>query len=643
MTYGLLSWWHQHLTAKITAVALGLLTVLTGVSTWLLTLSEQRTIREQMDVAGRSLLRAASIGCIEPLLLQDYPVLDTLTQALVHDRSDVVFVIVRRGDGTIVSQSPADACDSFDLPSHRVYSSPIQVGSEDAAALGTIAIGLTTRISDDFLATHVAGIAVGALLALVLLGLVLTRTIQRVIGEPLRSLDEQAVRLAGGDLNTPVHVSTRDELGRLASTLDYVRRNLRVSYSELQDQNRKLRQLDRIKDEFLANMSHEIRTPLTAILGFADLLLETVERHDERESVETIRRNGDHLLQVINDILDLSKSQAGKLHVARQTCSPHQIVAEVASLMRVRATAKDLRLDVCIEGPIPRQIHTDPTRLRQILLNLVGNAVKFTDRGGIRIALCLDQAQVDDGRMRFDVVDTGTVLEEAQKARLFEPFYQADSSMTRSHGGTGLGLAISQRLANQLGGEISVHSQPDQGNTFRLVISTGCLRGVEMVTDGAEASISRSAVGHGLPGDEAGAGVKHRGKVLLAEDGPDNQRLFNHILCNAGFDVTIADNGKIALERAVAAQEEGEPFNVVLMDIQMPIMDGYEATRQLRHAGYEGAIIAVTAHAMSNESEKCRQVGCNDCLTKPINPREFVATVSQYIADGANELTAHRS
>jgi signal transduction histidine kinase/CheY-like chemotaxis protein len=393
---------------------------------------------------------------------------------------------------------------------------------------------------------------------------------------------------------------------------------------------------NRAKSEFLANMSHEIRTPMTAILGFTDVLLDELENAPPElvRALQTIERNGSYLLGLINDILDLSKIEAGRLEVERVTCSPAQVVADVASLMRVRAEARNLPLEIEYLGAIPQTLHSDPTRLRQILINLVGNAIKFTEVGSVRLVTRLVQSSDSPPRLRFDIIDTGIGMAQAQLANVFQPFTQADSSTSRRFGGTGLGLTISKRLAEMLGGDISVSSSPGRGSTFSLTVETGPLEGVRMLDHPAEAvdESRRRAEVSALPE------VKLHGRILLAEDGPDNQRLIAFILKKAGAEVALAENGQVAYDTVLAAQQAGRPFDAILMDMQMPVMDGYEATRQLRRAGYTGPIIALTACNMVGDREKCLDAGCDDFATKPIDRETLLALVAASLGVAREEV-----
>jgi len=410
---------------------------------------------------------------------------------------------------------------------------------------------------------------------------------------------------------------------------------------DLDDALAEVEQASRAKSEFLANMSHEIRTPMTAILGFIDILgdeLNACENTAEIQDIfDTVQRNGEYLLKLIDDILDLSKIESGRLEVECIACSPRKLIDDVVLLMQVRADAKELSLDVRWDGPIPDSIQTDPTRLRQILINLIGNAIKFTEQGSVSINSRLIESNDVDPRMQFDVVDTGIGLTDEQAKNLFRPFTQADSSTTRKFGGTGLGLAISRRLAEMLGGTIAIDSTLGQGSRFTVTISTGPLdQPQQSIRRHPERASKRKSLAVPSQSDK---NVQLSCRVLLAEDGPDNQRLIAFLLKKAGADVTVVNNGREAVECVLPAMShagEGRQFDVILMDMQMPVLDGYGATAELRHCGYSGPIIALTANAMDGDRDKCLSAGCDDYTTKPIDRHGLLSLVARY-ADQAGQ------
>ncbi len=315
--------------------------------------------------------------------------------------------------------------------------------------------------------------------------------------------------------------------------------------------------------------------------------------------------------------------------VDRIECRPCAIIADVASLMRVRAESKGIPFEIEYTGPIPEIIQTDPTRVRQSLINLVGNAIKFTETGNVRLITRF--VENDQPRLEFDVVDTGLGMTPEQVDRLFQPFSQGDSSTTRRFGGTGLGLAITRRFAQMLGGDAAVvETQVGRGTHMRFTVATGPLDGVALIDDPMAATLVVAAPAVSAQaklGEESLQGCR----ILLAEDGPDNQRLISHVLTKVGAEVTVERNGKLAVDAALAAHAAGRPFDIILMDMQMPVMSGYEATALLRQEGYTSPILALTAHAMAGEREKCIQAGCDGYASKPIQRAKLIETILEHL------------
>lgn len=380
------------------------------------------------------------------------------------------------------------------------------------------------------------------------------------------------------------------------------------------------------KTQFLANMSHEIRTPLTAILGFTENLRDpNISESERAESIETVLRQGEHLLEVINGILDLSKIEAGRLEIEPLWHSPIDLAHEVINFLDARATAKGLNLSLVLDHPVPDRVFSDPTRLRQILINLLGNSIKFTDRGEVRLHLSFEN---DDGsKLLFHVVDTGIGLSDEQIERLFKPFVQADNSMARRYGGTGLGLSICLHLADMLGGSIRVQSALGVGSRFTVAVDAGITHEHD-VTFVSELHHRRTTIATGHETFER----RLAGRVLLAEDSPDNQLLLTRFLTRAGATVEVADNGLIAVERIRQSLDGDRGYQVILMDMQMPRMDGYEATRALRSQGVDLPIIALTANAMDGEEQRCLDAGCTGYTTKPIDRPALIAILEQYLS-----------
>ena len=368
------------------------------------------------------------------------------------------------------------------------------------------------------------------------------------------------------------------------------------------------------KSEFLATMSHEIRTPMTAILGFTDELLLDLDSGKAQRPAEaalrTIQRNGEHLLRVLDDVLDAAKIESGKLQLELVACSPVELADDVAELLRQRAQAKGLRLVVEPLPTAPPAVWTDVTRARQILVNLVGNAIKFTEEGEVRV-----RVGADGERAAVEVVDTGIGISPEQQAKLFEPFTQADGAGARKHGGTGLGLSISRKLARLLGGGVTVESELGKGSRFR-------------------ATLGSSAKGAGptaRPPTPPQPANPLRGRVLLAEDGADNRALLERVLRRAGLEVELAGNGREAHAKAMSATLSGTPFDVVLVDVEMPEMSGTEAASALRADGYDGAIVALTAHGRAEDREACLSAGCDEFAPKPIDRTALLATLARFL------------
>jgi len=378
------------------------------------------------------------------------------------------------------------------------------------------------------------------------------------------------------------------------------------------------------KTNFMANLSHEIRTPMSAILGFTELLTKSA-REDQISGLETIQRNANHLLELIDDILDLSKIEAGKLRVDQDPTDAIAIVRDVTTLMTQRAVGKGLRFDLRLGGRLPKSVASDATRLRQILINLIGNAIKFTIDGAITMTV-----DTTGTSLRVAVADTGVGIAETDFERIFEPFEQGDASTTRRHGGVGLGLAISRQLARALGGDIVVTSQRGHGSTFTLTHPLP--DHVEWIdterTDAAAGPAHPRTAATGLP--------SLRGRtVLVVEDGADNRVVFGRFLEAAGGKVLFATDGVEALERVAEANRDRTTIDAILMDMQMPLLDGYEATRRLREQGCRIPIVALTAHAMSGDRQRCTDAGCDDYLTKPASGRHLLEVVAAWIERGA--------
>ncbi len=447
----------------------------------------------------------------------------------------------------------------------------------------------------------------------------------------------------------PSDLAILERLGRqVASQLE-----LRLANRRLEQAERAARAADAAKSAFLANMSHEIRTPMTAILGHADLLAEDgpdVDRRHLARAVASIRRNGRHLLALVNDVLDLSRIEAGRMTLESVPVSPVEVLADAVEIVRHAAREKELALEARFDGPIPERVETDPTRLRQVLVNLLGNAVKFTAHGSVTVrvtAVPAGDASGDD-RLRFAVVDTGIGMTPEQRDRIarFEAFTQADAGTSRAYGGSGLGLRISHRLAELLGGELAVESEPGRGSTFTATIAPTVAAETRRLTPAEAETAFRRTVGDGPTPDAEGHGRPLAGRrVLLAEDGPDNQRLLRWIVERAGGEVTVVPDGRQAVDRLLgtAGAPPPESFDLLLLDMHMPELDGYGAIRALRTAGCGIATVAVTASVINGDEPTCIDAGCDAYATKPVDRPRFLAACEQALRAAESRLGANAS
>ncbi len=440
---------------------------------------------------------------------------------------------------------------------------------------------------------------------------------------PVRSADGRLI----GASAVARDISERIEHQRLLTERNRV---LRETEKKLEEAIVEAEAANESKSEFLANMSHEIRTPMTAILGYADILLTHLEDPDNRQCVETIRRNGKYLLEIINDILDLSKIEAGKLQVNPEPVAPDKMVAEVVSLMSIRARKKSLNLEMEFASKIPETVNTDPVRLRQVLVNLVSNAIKFTDEG--RVTVGVELVMGDESELKFSVSDTGIGMTKNEQEELFEPFTQgAQALRTAENTGTGLGLPICQRLVRMLGGEIMVESEPNVGTTVSFTIDAGPLDGVDFIE--RDTAIER-------PGQPILTVSEFPGesRILVVDDRREIRMLAAHYFEEVGARVDTASDGREAIGAFSAAMFEGQPYQAIIMDMQMPVMDGYQATKKLRRLGYDVPIIALTAAAMESDRERCLEAGCNFYVAKPIRADELVGLVADCINERSNPV-----
>jgi signal transduction histidine kinase/ActR/RegA family two-component response regulator len=448
--------------------------------------------------------------------------------------------------------------------------------------------------------------------------------------------------IGAGDLKHRIEVKGEDEIGQLALTfnqmMDDIERETagrKQAEQDLIETNRHLERqtilakdmaaqaemANKAKSEFLANMSHEIRTPMNSIMGFGDLLAEGDLSADQKDDVNIIREATKDLLNLIDDILDFSKIEAGQLEVNMTECPLGKMLSFLESMMKVQACKKSLDFRVMAGNDLPAHIQTDPFRLQQCLINLVGNAIKFTDQGHVHVKI---SHHVDRNKpfIHFDIEDTGIGIPQDRQQAIFESFTQADGSTTRKYGGTGLGLTVTKQLTGLLGGKLTLSSEAGKGSVFSLIIPANM--------DSADRLLPKQ--GNGLKQSVEESHIPEAstfsGNVLVAEDNETSQALMKLSLARMGLEVSIAKDGHQALKKASSSS-----FDLILMDIQMPHMNGYEVTRTLRQQGNDTPIVALTAKAMKNDKQNCLEAGCDDYLAKPINRRELRRVLAKYMSD----------
>ncbi len=623
-----LDWLRNRLSLKLTLSIVAFLGLVSLPSTLITVRRERAVLLEQVETMGRLLSTQAAAASPDYMVLEDYPSLDTMVQGMVQQSPDVAWVVIERAeDGQVVSSFPA----SEDLQKARErsdiisFTAPIEV---DGMTLGRVVLGMSRARAEAMVSERVRELVLQSVASFLALAALILLLLRREVLGPIRRLDRHARELSEGNLDASVRFRTDDEMGRLARSLETMRANLKASYAELHSRNEELsRTLDQLqvaleqakaaskaKSEFMATMSHEIRTPMNGVLGMCQLLMDTELDEEQEEYATTIRSSGESLLAIINDILDFSKIEADRLELDVETFELPPMIEEVVSLIEPQANAKGLDLNYLVEARIPCRLEGDAGRVRQVLLNLLGNAVKFTPSGEVSLHVLLEEPAGEEITIRFAVTDTGIGVPEDKIPTLFEPFTQADNSTTRVYGGTGLGLAISKRLAELMGGEIGVESRLGEGSTFWF---TGRFR---------------SAAGEEQPGLD----WSRRGLRVLVVDASENQRrsLQEQFQAWNGRVLACASGGEAVerLEQAGAAEERPD---LVLLSQDLPGQKGLELAPLLRRLPglAETPILLLVRKGQEPGAEELEEAGLQGILHKPVRQSRLFEVLNSLFPD----------
>ena len=626
-------------------------------------LSFRENMTRNLEIQAKMTAESCSVALVFDDVQHAMKILTTLeikpsiVSCQVYDSRSNIFAFYSKDDGAVHFKKKLDYSDEiiYDRHSITVYQ-PIIFDNEE---IGTIVLQSNLNpLWANFRSNSL--IIVGITIIASLTSLLITTRLQRFISKPIltladlaktgyekRDFSQRANQKSNDEIGTLIHAFNRmlDEIQtemderikaqkELMNHRDHLEEIINERTSELKMSNRRLEvavekanlmakqadEANKAKSEFLANMSHEIRTPMNAIIGFSELLAEEELDETQHSFLNTIMNSSKSLLQLINDILDFSKIEAGKLQTEIIECNLQEFLGDINSFLRPLAMEKGLQFDVRKCGKLPVRILTDPVRVRQCLVNLVGNSIKFTSRGHVFINVSTESYAEAD-YLKLEVEDSGVGIPKEKQDSIFGAFQQADGSTTRKFGGTGLGLTITKQLTELLGGQLSLTSIPDEGSVFTILLPLGSrLEEMESQYDMIE-DITAS-----LQKENAEQPETTKAKILIAEDAQANQDLIRILLQRRGHDVTIVENGQEAIEAI-----QSSAYDLIFMDMMMPVMNGYDATKKLRAKGCTLPIIALTANAMKGDNLKCFEAGCDEYISKPIDRKQLEEILNSFL------------